>query len=158
TWGWTGRHCRDPPLRHAGPTHVGMDRRIEIEEWREGGRPHARGDGPDEAVALTLESLQAPRTWGWTVVVLRINLGRVAGAAHVGRDRAGRSWYPVTGCRPHARGDGPQKLAWVTGMGRQAPRTWGWTTRGVSGGTGSHAGPTHVGMDQGRFDRGPCDP
>src|SRR5699024_11479097 len=50
--------------------------------------------------------------------------------------------------RPHARGDGPEKVPTYERMDVQAPRTWGWTDLFTHPEHKDEAGPTHVGMDR----------
>src|SRR5699024_12187802 len=50
--------------------------------------------------------------------------------------------------RPHARGDGPERVPTYERMDVQAPRTWGWTDLFTHPEHKDEAGPTHVGMDR----------
>src|SRR5699024_10037240 len=107
TWGWTVNE--DPELNHmyAGPTHVGMDRARLARRGERVRRPHARGDGPQRTPLGCATRQQAPRTWGWTVSVIREAAHMSAGPTHVGMDRRRFRPMSVWMCRPRARGDGP---------------------------------------------------
>src|SRR5699024_3109563 len=127
TWGWTAglwEHCARTV---AGPTHVGMDRRMRAAGPCRGSRPHARGDGPAPTPHERAPPQQAPRTWGWTATHCHELLSMRAGPTHVGMDRRAFPRRPGGGRRPHARGDGPTCLPPTTWRRTQAPRTWGWT-------------------------------
>src|SRR5690625_7303897 len=72
----------------AGPTHVGMDRACcQLQRTGEC-RPHARGDGPEMSHPAARAREQAPRTWGWTEVLVNTDFDDAAGPTHVGMDRA----------------------------------------------------------------------
>src|SRR5699024_8053724 len=107
---WTRRGRGPHPRIPAGPTHVGMDRRISADQPRSGGRPHARGDGPFWKVMVFLSGVQAPRTWGWTAETTLGDGYGTAGPTHVGMDHEWNIRRYRISCRPHARGDGPRAL------------------------------------------------
>ena len=137
-------------MKFAGPTHVGMDRPLEVALLLAESRPHARGDGPPPIHPSRGFSQQAPRTWGWTVAAARRPGGGRAGPTHVGMDRPCQAVLAISGSRPHARGDGPVAGSPHRWVGWQAPRTWGWTRSGPPRPGWAVAGPTHVGMDRSR--------
>jgi len=133
---------------YAGPTHVGMDRARLVRGVERVRRPHARGDGPQSTPLGCADLQQAPRTWGWTVSVIRVPAHWPAGPTHVGMDRRRFRPMSVWMCRPRARGDGPICSPTPNTRTRQAPRTWGWTGPRTLRGRQGCAGPTHVGMDR----------
>src|SRR5699024_4113683 len=109
---------------------------------------HARGDGPHVAINRLVGWCQAPRTWGWTDRVTPVMAERSPSPTDVGLDRTagGTSGRAVT--KPHARGDGPFRIAMAPRGAPQAPRTWGWTEPGNSRKRKTTPSPTHVGMDR----------
>src|SRR5699024_3104507 len=70
TWGWTVTLRLYAHLAQPSPTHVGMDRSASTAGRAGGTEPHARGDGPQQWEELATRWDQAPRTWGWTVVIV----------------------------------------------------------------------------------------
>src|SRR5699024_1794759 len=84
----------------------------------------------------------------WTARVTPVMAERRPSPTHVGMDRtsSGRRRRAVT--KPHARGDGPFRIAMAPRGAPQAPRTWGWTEPGNSRKRKTTPSPTHVGMDR----------
>src|SRR5699024_5298496 len=111
-------------------------------------KPHARGDGPSQGTPGKERQRQAPRTWGWTELVVGLARHGRPSPTHVGMDRQ----TPYNSCafapKPHARGDGPRPWASGTTTSSQAPRTWGWTGGRDLAGRHAVPSPTHVGMDR----------
>ena len=72
------------------------------------GFPHARGDGPRTKFILIILDGFSPRTWGWSVEVVRIGRDRQVFPTHVGMVRLSMDGFIITVRFPHARGDGPR--------------------------------------------------
>ena len=66
TWGWTARSPKVFIDQEVFPTHVGMDRLLDVWPESEEGIPHARGDGPRIEELEEEVKRYSPRTWGWT--------------------------------------------------------------------------------------------
>ena len=123
--------------------------------WAEGASsvPHARGDGPCQAVTKSWTFGCSPRTWGWTESNRHHHPWPPVFPTHVGMDR-GAPVVPRQLPRvPHARGDGPpgSSFSWIKAV--CSPRTWGWTDGRHRDVEAENVFPTHVGMDRGRVDR-----
>src|SRR5699024_8425206 len=148
TWGWTEENTTSTGIVNPSPTHVGMDRHQGVQPPDPIPKPHARGDGPTSVGVLILSEDQAPRTWGWTALSLRIRGIGPASPKHVWIDR-GAPYPPLlSGAKPHARGDGPSGIEPQRSAPSQAPRTWGWTGHHETLGQDHGPSPTHVGMDR----------
>src|SRR5699024_12633739 len=68
------------------PTHVGMDRRAQQPGHHLLPEPHARGDGPLLGGHAPLPKNRAPRTWGWTVLIVGAGTSGLPSPTHVGMD------------------------------------------------------------------------
>ena len=111
-------------------------------------KPHARGDGPRGTFSAGSCRCQAPRTWGWTGTATYGFGGPYPSPTHVGMDRGLFGGAFLAFPKPHARGDGPDRLDVAGPQAFQAPRTWGWTVLQGRRHPGSDPSPTHVGMDR----------
>src|SRR5699024_3342600 len=148
TWGWTVDPEQLSKRLSPSPTHVGMDRPTPNSSDGSATEPHARGDGPVVFPTEGLAPPRAPRTWGWTGVLLTENITHTPSPTHVGMDRP-RLSRPLPGLsEPHARGDGPVRLDGPLVGGTRAPRTWGWTVPLLVADLVVGPSPTHVGMDR----------
>ena len=148
TWGWTVNTGAQLVGFRVFPTHVGMDRASTQCVTSQACIPHARGDGPYQAVRVPASPTYSPRTWGWTEG--RDALARTTWVfpTHVGMDRR-HHWHLLRStCIPHARGDGPQVPRLLLLRRKYSPRTWGWTGHRGRADPHAHVFPTHVGMDR----------
>src|SRR5699024_5159534 len=150
TWGWTAPLFPLPGRQVPSPTHVGMDRGARGRAGAPVPKPHARGDGPPVLNGLLKKYGQAPRTWGWTVVLGGQVFGQGPSPTHVGMDRGWRTTTRSTPAKPHARGDGPTISQRAEDLAAQAPRTWGWTVLDVRTPWSEKPSPTHAAMHRTR--------
>ena len=146
TWGWSSAPAWSCPIRRVVPTHVGMVRRSAASEALPPRCPHARGDGPRLRRWTSCSILLSPRTWGWSGLNQRMDMGKGVVPTHVGMVRTIRISNSTCISCPHARGDGP---FWKTEEALQyvlSPRTWGWSARARCMVKFNSVVPTHVGM------------
>ncbi len=88
TWGWTATRTTTKASTTALPTHVGMDRAVDLGSRPEKRAPHARGDGPAARLTWPVGVVRSPRTWGWTGATQDRAAAPEALPTHVGMDRA----------------------------------------------------------------------
>ena len=148
TWGWTGSGLRGVGDEEESPTHVGMDLWVYLGKRHAGREPHARGDGPQQAITPHERRTRAPRTWGWTVRTIAAASPVWESPTHVGMDLGSGRPRGGHGREPHARGDGPPAPIGVLVEHGRAPRTWGWTAWFQWAHAEDLESPTHVGMDR----------
>ena len=107
-WGWAGRHQRSAIIAQPFAPRVWGWAVVALVEPPPVDRlPHACGDGPSEALELSLLCTFAPRVWGW------------AGARPGRGDRWGAFAPRVWGWAVVSRGHAVQPRPF-------APRVWGW--------------------------------
>ncbi len=109
TWGWTDGRWLDHLGARLRPTHVGMDRGGGGDRPGRHPAPHARGDGPAGYLGSSQVIFCAPRTWGWTVVLVEPDEETLLRPTHVGMDRSPPWWRSGRWAEPHARRDGPRR-------------------------------------------------
>ena len=170
TWGWTDDRLVNFPDETVVPTHVGVDRALQIcrakncrcPHTRGGGPhcdilivgllscPHTRGGGP-VASGTTRQSRRCPHTRGGGPPTPSLLLGqqrcphtRGGGPATVITEKARQR------C-PHTRGGGPETGTLTWDELTLSPHTWGWTEPAWETSSGMFVVPTHVGVDRQHF-------
>ena len=145
-----------------------MDRATQQSAGRSRRNPHARGDGPIDAIIRQFRMGKSPRAWGWTVVgdVLpdeaveiptRVGMDRSDHEdqnyrqeipTRVGMDRPSVKRPAIAARNPHARGDGPDGQLISAEQKTKSPRAWGWTDAVDRIRATEEEIPTRVGMDR----------
>src|SRR5690606_1486826 len=148
TWGWTFGYPCHGCRRGDVPTHVGVDPHAVHQAPGHGGRPHARGGGPEGPSDQDHRAGTSPRTWGWTDGDDGPVVGEFDVPTHVGVDPVGWTSRSAPRRRPHARGGGPRRLDVESGSAETSPRSCGWTPAAGRRGRRRGAVPTHVGVDR----------
>ncbi len=146
TWGWSDSSGLPDTLNVVLPTHVGMVRPRLATASRARCAPHARGDGPFDALLQRFAKACSPRTWGWSGGLEAARPRSRVLPTHVGMVRPCRSSCGWPAGAPHARGDGPFFAYERVCSMECSPRTWGWSVGIAASKTWSSVLPTHVGM------------
>ena len=126
-WGYTRfepPHTAHPPVC---PTQVGIHPPRQWESVPSPRLPHAGGDTPCLAGNFAHDGLSAPRRWGYTPCICHdLVAGRVC-PTQVGIHPARNCDRFIAIGLPHAGGDTPGSLMWVSLFEGSAPRRWGYT-------------------------------
>ena len=126
-WGWSANDMMRGSVARVFPTPVGMVRYHRTARRLPRGIPHARGDGPVGPRVVDDLRTYSPRPWGWSDLRAANTVAAGVFPTPVGMVRVDAPVRHPLFSIPHARGDGPQKLAMLFGQDRYSPRPWGWS-------------------------------
>ena len=145
--GWTRTSNQPLPTVSGFPALAGMDRWRSTPRGRGARIPRARGDGPSGGSFSPASIRDSPRSRGWTVGDRPPALGGGGFPALAGMDPRPTSDSRWRSRIPRARGDGPAVEGGRAHVGRDSPRSRGWT-READVRTASAPGfPALAGMD-----------
>jgi len=115
-WGCTFQALINLKFNYVFPTHVGVYRPLEANEWSETGFPHACGGVPKPHSFSPRGLAFSPRMWGCTDPILTAARKAAVFPTHVGVYLTLLSQVEFTASFPHACGGVPTKYYRSVGL------------------------------------------